>query len=228
MQKSDRPSPITTCGVNNDHCACAHLQLALPTRQSLWACGNASRQRSPPCHSSLLAKKGTDSPALRRTALTTRSKPSETIFTSAPRRRQNSRKAGKPGSIRTERICSSSASGVARSRATWRVMHSREEICPPCQAASISRHAGSAKCSSRRSVGSSGATVPSKSTRIRQFGVRLALHALKAQTDAGSARLIVERLGSREKPGVAIGRNPVAGAKRAPEPNAATVGTVNR
>src|SRR5207253_11287461 len=28
------------------------------------------------------------------------------------------------------------------------------------------------------------------------------LHALKAQTDAGSARLIVERLGSREKPGV--------------------------
>src|SRR5947207_5944089 len=35
------------------------------------------------------------------------------------------------------------------------------------------------------------------------------LHALKAQTDAGSARLIVERPGSREKSGVAIGRNPV-------------------
>src|SRR5262245_19276537 len=46
-------------------------------------------------------------------------------------------------------------------------MHSREEIVPACQAASISRHAGSANCSKSRSVGSSGAMVPSKSRRTR-------------------------------------------------------------
>src|SRR5215510_266151 len=46
-------------------------------------------------------------------------------------------------------------------------MHSREEIVPACQAASMSRHAGSANCSKSRSVGSSGAMVPSKSRRTR-------------------------------------------------------------
>src|SRR5262245_50097608 len=46
-------------------------------------------------------------------------------------------------------------------------MHSRDEILPSCQAASMSRHAGSANCSKSRSVGSSGAMVPSKSRRTR-------------------------------------------------------------
>src|SRR5204863_3083994 len=43
-------------------------------------------------------------------------------------------------------------------------MHSREEISPACQAVSTTRHNGSANRSSSRSVGSSGAMVPSKST----------------------------------------------------------------
>src|SRR5262249_4391065 len=42
-------------------------------------------------------------------------------------------------------------------------MHSREDISPPCHRLSISRHEGSAKRSSKLSVGSSGAMVPSKS-----------------------------------------------------------------
>ena len=100
-----------------------------------------------------------------RAAPTTRSKPSETILTSAPSRRQKARNAGKPGSMRTLRICASSCSGVTRSSSTWRCMHSREEIWPDCQAVSTTRHSGSANRSSKRSVGSSGATVPSKSTR---------------------------------------------------------------
>ena len=70
-----------------------------------------------------------------------------------------------PGSIRTAWICLSRTSGVTRSNVVWRAMHSREEILPPCHAASTSRHTGSAKRSRRRSVGSSGAIVPSKSTK---------------------------------------------------------------
>lgn len=49
-----------------------------------------------------------------------------------------------------------------------------------------------------------------------------ALHVLTAQTHSRLARLIVERLGSREKPGVAIGRNPGMPARNvASEPKAA-------
>src|SRR5215470_7621001 len=58
MQKSERPSPITMRGHWRGRRACEHLQLAPPTWQSLRACGKAKRQRSPPNHSSLLAKSG--------------------------------------------------------------------------------------------------------------------------------------------------------------------------
>ena len=156
---------------SSDHCACEHLQLALPTRQSLWACGNARRQRSPPCHSSLLAKKGTESRALRRAALTTRSKPSETIFTSAPARAAELEKRREAGvdphgaDLLVERL-----GRRAQQRDLSRHAFARGNSVRLAKLPRPARHAGSAKRSSRRSVGSSGATVPSKSTKTRQFG----------------------------------------------------------
>ena len=164
MQKSDRPSPITTRRPLPGR-PWEHLQLAPLERQSARAFGNSRRQRSPPCHSSLLAKDRIDSSARLRTDCTTRSKPSETTVTLTPWRRQKLRKIGDPGSICILRISSSSTSGVTRKRATWRSMHSREEICPACHASSMLRQVGSANRSRRRSVGSFGAIVPSKSTR---------------------------------------------------------------
>ena len=159
MQKSDRPSPMTTHRPTRGRAPWEHLQLAPPTRQSRRAWGNASRHRSLPHHSSLFAKNGTESRSRSKTARTRRSRPSETMTTTMPWREQKCRNRRNPGSTRTLRISSSGSSGVARNSATCRRMHSRDEIRPACHASSMSRQIGSAKRSKRRSVGSSGATV---------------------------------------------------------------------
>src|SRR5262245_19853661 len=98
MQKSDRPSPITTVLDDLDANPCEHLQLALPTRHLGREWGNLSCQRFPPSHSSLLAKNGIGRPAAAKTARTTRSKPSDTTIAKMSRLQQNLRNSGNSGS----------------------------------------------------------------------------------------------------------------------------------
>ena len=80
-----------------------------------------------------------------------------------------STKPRKPGSISTDAMKASISAGVARTRSIWRTMHSREPMRPAFHSSSMSRHAGAANRSSSRSVVSTGAIVPSKSSRTRHF-----------------------------------------------------------
>ena len=81
----------------------------------------------------------------------------------------NAANVGNPGSISMPATKSSISAWLARTRSIWRTMHSREPMRPAFQSSSMSRHAGSAKRSSSRSVVSTDAMVPSKSTNRRHF-----------------------------------------------------------
>ena len=167
-------------------------------------------RRSSPCHSSLLAKEGTERPALRKAASTTRSNWSETMFTSAPRRRQNARNAGKPGSMRTVRICSSSLLGrCAQQRNLSRHAFARGNLSalPSCFHLAPRRVGETFEQAVRGIVRSNGAVEVNQDMPVWNC---FALRVLTVLIDVSNLWPLwpVEQVGSRGAPGVAIGRNP--------------------